>query len=137
MVKNLYDLYGRLVKDYNDGVQFEQREEDRLALRNAIDLLYSYTCNYAESKLEKLLVHHRFCSLPQIVRVIEETLKSLNCKVNGIEESWKNEDEDYEYNDYEAVALLQIDGLEYYLTVYYLKTRNDELYITELCLEEE
>lgn len=137
MMKLLTDLYSRLVEDYNDGIKFEQKEEDRLALRNAIDLLYSHTCSYAENKLEKELVWHRFNSLSQIVKIIENTLPNNNCKVNGIEESWKNEDEDYEYNDYELISSLEIDGMEYYLTIYYLKTRNDEMYITEICLEEE
>lgn len=39
LLKDLEDLYDRLVLNYNDNIQFEQTEEDRLAVRNVIDIL--------------------------------------------------------------------------------------------------
>lgn len=41
LLKDLEDLYDRLVLNYNDNIQFEQTEEDRLAVRNVIDILLS------------------------------------------------------------------------------------------------
>ena len=39
LLKDLEDLYQRLVEDYNCGKPFEQKEEDRLDLSNAIELI--------------------------------------------------------------------------------------------------
>jgi len=39
LLKELEDLYDRLVLDYNDHIPFEQTEEDRLAVGNVIDIL--------------------------------------------------------------------------------------------------
>ena len=39
LLTHLQDLHERLVSNYNDNTQFEQLEEDRLAVGNAIEML--------------------------------------------------------------------------------------------------
>ena len=39
LIEQLEDLHNRLVLNYNDNVPFEQFEEDRLAVNNALNLL--------------------------------------------------------------------------------------------------
>ena len=39
LLLELEDLYVRLLDDYNDGIQFDQHEEDRLAVYNAIEII--------------------------------------------------------------------------------------------------
>ena len=36
---DLYDLYNRLRENYNDDVEFEQKEEDRVIICNIIDAI--------------------------------------------------------------------------------------------------
>ena len=39
LIEHLEDLHNRLVLNYNDNVPFEQYEEDRLVVNNALNLL--------------------------------------------------------------------------------------------------
>lgn len=39
IIQRLQDLHERLVSNYNDNTPFEQLEEDRLAVGNAIEML--------------------------------------------------------------------------------------------------
>ena len=45
LLESLEDLYKRLRDNYNDDKPFEQFEEDRLIVRNAIELLKGEFCN--------------------------------------------------------------------------------------------
>ena len=49
LLRDLQDLRDRLVANYNDNVPFEQLEEDRLAVLNALDLI-----NRQKAEIERL-----------------------------------------------------------------------------------
>lgn len=135
IIELLEDLRQRLTEDYAGDTPFDQKEEDRLAVGNAIDMFYSLTAEKTEAKLDKALVHHRFDDLEELSYEIENSV--YGCSVKGIEESWKNEDDEFNGLDYELLCELNVNGMAFFLTIYYSKIKNGKIYITEICLEEE
>ena len=49
IIEALQELYNRLLLNYNDGVQFEQLEEDRLTVNNTLDIV-----NRQQAEIERL-----------------------------------------------------------------------------------
>ena len=134
IIELLEDLKQRLTEDYAGDTPFSQQEEDRLVVGNAIDMFYSLTAEQTEAKLEKALVHHRFDDLEELTYEIEKSV--YGCSAHGIEESWKNEDSEFDGLDYELLCELEVNGMVFFLTIYYSKIKNGRMYITEICVEE-
>ena len=85
-----------------------------------------------ERKLEEELLHKRYES--------KEELQKKLINVLGFDKEIKLEDSTNEDNlnlDYEVLVGIETEDNYYYITIYYLKTRNDEMYITEVSVDNE
>ena len=83
-----------------------------------------------EYKLELALLHKRFVSIEDIER---DASFVLNKEVK-FEESTNEDDLNL---DYELLCGLELKDNYYYINIYYLKTRCDEMYITEISVDNE
>lgn len=85
-----------------------------------------------ERKLEDELLHKRYES--------KEELQKKLINILGFDKEIKLEDSTNEDNlnlDYEVLVGIETEDNYYYITIYYLKTRNDEMYITEVSVDNE
>ena len=85
-----------------------------------------------ERKLEEELLRKRYES--------KEELQKKLINILGFDKEIKLEDSTNEDNlnlDYEVLVGIETEDNYYYITIYYLKTRNDEMYITEVSVDNE
>ena len=85
-----------------------------------------------EIKLGDELLHNRYATKEELQEKIVNVLK--------FDKEIKLEDSTNEDNlnlDYEVLVGIETEDNYYYITIYYLKTRNDEMYITEVSVDNE
>lgn len=85
-----------------------------------------------ERQLEEELLHSRYTT--------KEELQKKLINVVGFDKKIILEDSTNEDNlnlDYELLVGIETEDNYYYITIYYLKTRNDEMYITEVSVDNE
>lgn len=69
LITSLNDLSQRLILDYNDDKKFQQQEEDRTAVLNAIEII-TITSNFVNKELKTYLKN---ATLERISRYLEGT----------------------------------------------------------------